>query len=273
MGALGLQVVCLLSLGLHGHDRLDRLIQIMVMVVDDHCAPLLPWRPKSGHNPAPLGIVTETTPFSHPLARDWVSPAFSVRILEEPTARSLVAQVQTRDTVLVRELFRHFLQACLDPDWTFPPRSKTTAIVSFGGHHLQRHESMPKAVTLREALSQNCSKNSSPVITFFVSQDPTATLMGSEWADPARRPHRTTTRWDADTPIIPLSGPACFARPTAGDLIQIEGQWMMGTHYVTTEPSSSPTPRWVRVDSLDASGQPRGPRKGSNGEGCTALSS
>jgi|AntRauMFilla1563_2_1112583.scaffolds.fasta_scaffold112749_1 hypothetical protein len=46
---------------------------------------------------------------------------------------------------------------------------------------------------------------------------------------------------------------------------------MTGTYYFTTEISSSSTPRWVRADSLDASGQPRGPRKGSNREGVYSL--
>jgi len=59
--------------------------------------------------------------------------------------------------------------------------------------------------------------------------------------------------------------------PNASDFVQIKGQWMTGTHYFTTEPSSSPTLRWVRADSRNASGQPRGPHKGSNGEGVYSL--
>ena len=59
--------------------------------------------------------------------------------------------------------------------------------------------------------------------------------------------------------------------PNDSDFVQIKGQWITGTYYFTTEISSSSTPRWVRADSLDASGQPRGPRKGSNGEGVYSL--
>jgi len=55
--------------------------------------------------------------------------------------------------------------------------------------------------------------------------------------------------------------------PVSGDFIQIKGQWMMGAHYFTTEPSSSSTPPCVRAGSLDADGHHRGPRKVSRGEG------
>ena len=105
-------MVCSLSLCVREHDGLDHLIwippmMITVMVVDDHCAPLLPWRPKSGHNSGPLGIVTETTPFSHLLARGLGSPAFSVRVLREPTARSLIARVLSEKYIAI-----HMLSNC-----------------------------------------------------------------------------------------------------------------------------------------------------------------